>query len=435
MDKPNRLLNRNFLLLWQGQFVSRLGNQAFNIALVLWIVQVTGSASIMGVLLAVSSLPGLLLGPIGGAFADRVSRRTIIIISDLLSGLVTLGLGIVILLYPNNITVGLTALFVTSITLGTLSAFFGPAISAAIPDIVPVGRLPAANSMGQISAQISLFIGQALGGVLFRLLGAPLMFMFNGITYLFSATSETFIRIPQPKHRATQNLRQVVAEFKAELAEGLRYIWNNPGLKALVLLSAASAFFTTPFVVLLPFYIEGNLRASVDWYGFLLAAFGVGSLLGFIIAGVFQLRGKTRAKVLIAVMLLDAVLYGLLAPVRTPLLALAIAALAGASGGFVTVNITTLLQLGTPSEMRGRVFGLLTTIAGSVTPIGTGLSGIVADLTGKRIPLIYAVSALALFAISALLAANRNVRTFLSTDPEELGKCPAPEMVAQGSLE
>lgn len=418
MDKPTRLWNRNFAILWQAQFVSRLGRQAFSMAMVLWIMQATGSASLMGVLLAVSSLPGLLLSPIGGAVADRVSRRTIIVLSDLLSGVLTLALGLLLLLYPENTNVGLVGLFIVSLVLGTLGAFFSPAISAAIPDIVPAHQLPGANSMGQISAQITLFIGQGLGGTLFRLIGAPFMFIFNGLTFLYSGSAGYFVRIPPPARREPQKLRAVLAGFRADLAEGLRYIWRNPGLKALVLLSAASSFFATPFVVLLPFYVEGSLRAPVDWYGFILAAFGVGSLLGFVAAGMARLRGQRRATVLILVMLLDAVFYGLLAPVRTPIVALGVAALAGMSGGFVTVNITTLLQLGTPTEMRGRVFGLLSTIAGSVTPIGTGLSGVVADLTGKRIPLIFALSALALFAISAVLAANRDVRTFLATDPQ-----------------
>jgi len=424
VDKPTRLWNRNFSILWQAQFVSRLGRQAFSMAMVLWIMQATGSASLMGVLLAVSSLPGLVLSPIGGAVADRVSRRIIIVLSDFLSGLVTLGLGVLLLLYPQNTNAGLVGLFVASLTLGTLGGFFSPAISAAIPDIVPATRLPGANSMGQISSQVTLFIGQGLGGTVFRLIGAPFMFIFNGITFLYSATSGYFVRIPPPARREPQKLRAVLAGFRTDLAEGLRYIWRNPGLKALVLLSAASSFFATPFVVLLPFYVEGSLRAPVDWYGFILAAFGVGSLLGFVLAGVASLRGQKRATVLIVVMLLDAVFYGLLAPVRTPVLALVMATLAGLTGGFVTVNITTLLQLGTPTEMRGRVFGLLSTIAGSVTPIGTGLSGIVADLTGKRIPLIFALSALALFAISALLAANRNIRAFLATDPQPPPQAP-----------
>lgn len=418
MDKPTRLWNRNFSILWQAQFISRLGRQAFSMAMVLWILRATGSASLMGVLLAVSSLPGLLFSPIGGAVADRASRRMIIVLSDFFSGVLTLGLGLLLLLYPENTTAGLVGLFVVSVVLGSLGAFFGPAISAAIPDIVPAARLPAANSMGQISAQITVFIGQGLGGTVFRLIGAPFMFLFNGFTFLFSAATESFVRIPQTARQAPRSVRAVLAEFKADLAEGLRYIWGNPGLKALVLLSAASSFFSTPFIVLLPFYVEGRLHAPVDWYGFILAAFGVGSLLGFILAGAIPLRGQTRAAALIVVMLLDAVFYGLLAPVRSPPLALGVAVLAGLSGGFVTVNITTILQLGTPTEMRGRVFGLLSTIAGSVTPIGSGLSGVVADLTGKRIPLIFAVSALALFALSSILAVNRDVRTFLATDPE-----------------
>ena len=147
-------------------------------------------------------------------------RRTIIVLSDFLSGLVTLGLGVLLLLYPQNTNAGLVGLFVVSLTLGTLGAFFSPAISAAIPDIVPSTRLPGANSMGQISSQVTLFIGQGLGGTVFRLIGAPFMFIFNGLTFLYSATSGYFVRIPPPARREPQKLRAVLPGFERTWQRG-----------------------------------------------------------------------------------------------------------------------------------------------------------------------------------------------------------------------
>lgn len=424
MTTPTRLLNKNYFLLWQGQTVSRLGNQAFSIALVLWIVQTTGSASLMGILLAVSSIPGLLLGPVGGALADRQSRRTIIILCDFISGIAVIALAGVMWLWPDRTTLILVGLFITSIILAVVSAFFGPAISAAIPDLVPGRRLAAANSLGQISAQVTLFIGQAIGGTLYRILGAPILFLFNGLTFLFSSGSELFITIPQTIPPNDGHVRTVLREFRNDLAEGLRYIWKSTGLKALVIISAVSNFFSVPFAVLLAFYVEYHLRARVDWYGFLLAGFGVGAMLGFVAAGAISLRGASRAWALIVIMFLDAVLYGMLVFVFRPVPALVLAILAGATGGYVTVNVTTLVQQSTPQEMRGRVFGLLATISGAVTPIAMGLSGIVADLTGKNIALIYGVCALALMVLAVLIGANKEIRRFLAADYDQV---PAPQ--------
>ena len=90
-EAPVRLWNRDFQLLWQGQFVSQVGNQAFAVAMMYWLMQATGSATLMGLMMMASMLPGVLLGPIGGTFADRNSRKLIIVVSDLLRGISVLG--------------------------------------------------------------------------------------------------------------------------------------------------------------------------------------------------------------------------------------------------------------------------------------------------------------------------------------------------------
>jgi MFS family permease len=185
-------------------------------------------------------------------------------------------------------------------------------------------------------------------------------------------------------------------------------------LKGLVLLSAFNNFFSVPILLLLPFYVEDYLKVKVDWYGFLLAAFGIGSLLGFGVAGVTRFSGRTRARIMMLVMIVDAVLYGLLALVRQPLAALALAMLSGAAGGFFVVNTTTIIQLTTPSQIRGRIFGLLGTIAGSITPLAMGLSGVIADLTGKNIPLIYLTCSGALLILALVIMSRREIRKFLA---------------------
>jgi DHA3 family macrolide efflux protein-like MFS transporter len=186
MEKATKLFNRNFFLLWQGQFVSQIGSQAFAIAMMFWIKHQTGSASLMGLLMMVSMLPAVILGPIAGTVADHFSRRKIIILSDILRGIPVLILALMIFFVPISPGVIIVLLFFVTLVLGILSSFFRPAISAAIPDIVPKEKISAANSLNQSSGQISLCVGQALGGYLFVVLGAPLLFLIDGITYLFS---------------------------------------------------------------------------------------------------------------------------------------------------------------------------------------------------------------------------------------------------------
>ncbi len=155
-----RLLNRDFVLLWQGQLVSQFGNQAFLVAMMFWTMEATGSATVMGFLLATSHLPAAVLGPFGGTFADRHSRVRIIVIADLLRGAAVLVLAAAMWTPLLSSDVQLAILFSIALLTGIVGSVFTPAISAAIPDLVPAERLTAANSLHQTSAQVASLVGQ-----------------------------------------------------------------------------------------------------------------------------------------------------------------------------------------------------------------------------------------------------------------------------------
>jgi MFS family permease len=189
------------------------------------------------------------------------------------------------------------------------------------------------------------------------------------------------------------------------------------------LISTFTTFFTVPIIILLPFYVEDFLKAAPDWYGFLLAAYGAGAMIGYVLAGSFQLSGQARAKLMMLAIVLESVGYILLGLVRDPATAVGMAALGGIASGFVGVNITTILQISTPSAIRGRVFGLLSTVAGSLAPLAMGLAGVVADLVDQNIPLIYLACGVMLTVLSLLVLLNPDVRSFLAYEGEEE---PAP---------
>ncbi len=415
-NTPTRLFNRNFFLQWQGQTVSRFGSQVFSIAMVFWIKRATGSASIMGLMSLLSGLPAILLMPVGGALADRFRRKTIIIVGDLLRGLAVTALAALIFFRPEATGAILIALFFVAVFNGIVGAFFGPAIGATIPDLVPVDKVTAANSMGQLSLQASVFLGQGAGGVLFRVLGAPVLFLLNGLSFLYAAFSEMFVQIPQVLPERHGDWRAQVRVFRDDLVEGMRYVWHRPGLRELVALSAVISFFTAPLIILLPFYVEDFLRVRPDWYGFILAAFGAGNLLGYLTAGIVRPAPNSRARAIIILTLIAAIMYGFLGLVIRPAAALAFAVLGGFASGFVTVNITTLVQVTTPSDIRGRVVGLLAALSSSLTPIAMGLAGVVADLVGQNVPGIYLVSGIIMTVAALAISSGRAFRSILATD-------------------
>lgn len=425
MHRPTKLLNKNFSLLWAGQSISQLGIQGFDVALLLWIKHATDSATLMGLILMISTIPAVFLGPIGGTIADRYSRRAIIIVSDLLSGISLFALVIVMLGNPQATGVILTGLFIVSFSLSVIGAFFRPAVSAAIPDLVPDDRLTTANSLTQVTYQLAVFLGQGLGGMLFRLLGAPVLILLNGLTYTTAAAASMLITIPQVIPEKMHTLREQLSEFGKDIADGLVYVWHRPGLREMFFVSMFLNFFTAPIVILLPFFVEDHLKATTDWYGYLLAMYGIGSMIGYLLAGVLPISGRARSRLMIALMVAEAFGYGLLGLAKTPLIAVVMAFLGGAAGGIIAVYITTLMQITTPGDIRGRVFGLLGALSGSITPVAMGLSGIVADALNQNIPLIYMGCGIIMTALSILVSLSKDFRAFLAF--EEPPAIPASE--------
>lgn len=418
MEQPTKLLNRNFFLLWQGQLVSRLGTNIYGVAMALLIKHTTESATLMGLMWTMAGLPMIILGPIAGTVADRYSRRKILIYSDILNGLAVGAFTIFLFRAPESSNMIIAALFFVTIFIGITNAFFNPAVSAAIPDIVPKSNLAGANSMGQVNLQLSTFIGQGIGAMLFTAFGAPIVCLINGISYLYAGISKSFIVIPQKFPEKKDDWRSNVAEFKQDLVEGFRYVWKNKGLRMLVYVAAVTNLFSTPIIPLLPFFVEDSLHVGDQWYGFLLATTGIGSLAGYIFAGVANFPPKVRGNIMMVFIILQAAGYGILGLMTTPLAALSLVFLGGFTSGYVSVNIAVTLQITTPSEIRGRVMALLATLVGSLMPIGMGLGGYIGDLFDKNIPLIFGSCGVIMAILTIIAAMNKNFRDYLAYDRE-----------------
>lgn len=435
----DRLWNRNFSLLWQGQLVSSVGKQAFALTCMLVIKDLTGSGSVMGLLMAVAMLPSILLGPIAGAFVDRADRRRLIAWTDIAGGLVVLGAFAVLLVFPADVPVVVAALFAVTIATGLLDAFSQPAIGSSIPDIVPASRLEAANGLNMGGLQAAGFIAQGLSGLLYRALGAAALSLVNAVTYLYAGIAELFMRIPPtgrergtaPRGARASDARASEADGQgagsgwkilwADLKEGLRFVAGHPGMLAALLSFAALNLAAAPLLVTLPFYATDYLGRGSEWYGYLMAAFGVGAIAGYAAVAARPARGKARAVTVIGGLAMEACLVGLaLAPL--PAVAhLGIMFAVGLANGAVNVNIATLFQIATPRGLLGRVNSLSHTLSGGAMPLGMALAGAAFDLSGHNVPLMFGISAVAMLVITVLpMALSRGYVGFLSTrSPEE----------------
>lgn len=417
MTGPSRLFNKNFVLLWQGQLVSLFGVQAYAIAMMFWIKQETGSATLMGLVMMVSQIPGVILGPVSGVFVDRYSRWMIIVGCDIIRGIVTIALAGLVFFSPDNHNVIIIALFTVGLISATASAFFNPAVVAVIPDLVPAENLAVANSMQSFSMQVSNTVGMGVGGVLFRFFGASMLFFIDGITYLFSAASEMFIRIPQKFPDTDQDSRSNLRRLIDDVREGFLFIWKNRGMRNLFFTFTLISFFLVPGMVLTPFFVEDYLDAAPDWYGYITGGFGFGSIIGFVIAAGLKVPGSIRGKMNIASIILLTMFLTVFGFLRVKELVVVNMIMAGIMQGFFSVNFLTIIQQTTPGWIRGRVFAVMTTISGALVPLAMGLTGIIADLLNQNVPLVLILGG-ALSAVSCIiLAFSRDFREYMAYEP------------------
>lgn len=413
--KDARLLNRNFVLLWQGQLVSQVGSQAFLVALLYWTMEATGSASLMGILMMVSALPSVLLGAVGGTLADRYSRKSIIVWADFLSGLSVLLLAMLFFTPGASIQILTAALFVTAVLTGTIQAFFRPAILAAVPDLVPISRVPAANSMIQFVFQFGTILGQGAGGVAYALVGAPLLFLFDGLSFLFSAASETFIQLPGSSGERSGEARMRWNRFYEDLVEGLRFVWRRTGLKNFLILVGFVNFFAMPLLVLMPFLVQQNLGRGAEWFGILLAAFSAGSVVGYLVAGTIRISPGNRARLLVAILVMAGGAIVALSWITRPELALLLMLVTGVGLGIFNINVMTLFQMAAGRDLRGRVMGLVLAIASAASPFGMALGGLAADLSGHNIQAILTVCGGGIILVVLAMGLRRPVLEFLAS--------------------
>lgn len=400
-----KLWNCNFFLLWQGQLVSALGDIAYSIALGFWILALTGSTALMGTLMATSSLPRVLISPFAGVIVDRSDRKWLLVVMDAIRGIFVVFIGMAS--YLGFIKIWMV--FMTGMTIGACGAFFNPAVSSIIPDIVDKRKLVQANSVFNIIQTASGIIGSTAGGILFKILGASFMFLFNGLSYLFSAITEIFIKVPKVIHERAR------LHFFADMKDGLKFVWHFRGLRTLITIAGLINFFAVMGIMLiLPlFHQEEHLGPAL--YGIIMGFFTGGLFLGFLFTSLIDFKPDQRFKVFsICYLLMCTGMILLPVWLYFPVMA-ALVFITGFVNAILNTFINTVLQLTTPQDKRGKVFGLLTSVAGGLMPIAYALGGVLAEFISIRL-LISASFAVVLICFLPMFV-SASFRRYLQFDP------------------
>jgi MFS family permease len=382
-----KLWNRDFILLLQGNAVSTIGDLMYSVAIGYWVYEQTGSSALMGIMSAISMFVTMVLSPFTGSIIDKCNRKWVMVGMDVMQGVVMLGIGLLAYLGKLNVPGVLIAAFLAALG----SVFYSPAVSTLVLDIIPRDDMTRGQSISSgINGLINL-VGTAFSGVMVAFFGVPLIVVINGLSNLYSAFTELFIRVPRTVQQGEEvSVRRILRDSKA--AVGM--IFSNRFLQLFVpsaliinLLGAG------PLTLVLPFCMEKGF--SVDMYGYLMAVWMVGSLACVLLLGMIKLKPKARFWVM-AIGFTSSVLFCVLTYLSkefVPLCMMAFLASFTNCAGNTVFNASMMLAL--PEENRGAILGFIQ----SASVGGTALSAMIYGVLGDLVPL-YLV-----FTVGALLSA------------------------------
>ncbi|RPI97254.1 MAG: MFS transporter, partial [Chloroflexi bacterium] len=279
------LANRNFRLLWLGENVSLLGDQFYFVALPWLVFQMTGSSLAFGTILMVGGIPRAIFTLVGGAVADRFAPRTVMTVANLLRlGVITL----LTLIVAADVT-RLWMLYLITLCFGTVDAFFHPAYRAMIPTLMHKDELKASNSLMLSTSQLALIAGPGLAGVLVNVVGVVVSFVFDALTFLFTAVMLVMLRTT-PSAPAVETA-PAHAGLWSDIGEMIRLVRREKRLQTLVgVLAAINLLFAGPLIVGSATLSRLRFDEGPAAFGMMLSSFAVGMLIGTVAAGVVHPR-------------------------------------------------------------------------------------------------------------------------------------------------
>lgn len=400
-------LSLSLFLLLQGQFVSVMGDMIYEIALGFWVLALTGSSALMGTLMATSLLPAVLLSPFAGVVVDRYNRKKLMIIMDMIRG-------VAILLVAALALMGILEIwmvFIAGIILGICGAFFSPAATSVLPQMVPKDKLTNANSLFGMAYTGADILGNSIGGVLFALLGAPLMFLINGISFVLSGASISFAKIPKSRE---SNI--TLDDFKRDIKESFSFIYNLKGLFYILLIFSISSFLAHIAIVLLIPLFQFTPGLGAAKYGVTIASFTLGIFLGMIFLSIINVPSPKKALIMFVSVTISNLCLVAFALTTEFYLMVILLFVAGITGSVVNVFVISSIQFIVPDNMMGKVMALVNTLILALVPLAMITGGILAQFFPIRI--IFMVCFLAGLLVFAGLFLASSVRKFINFDPE-----------------
>ena len=422
--------NKNFIIIVIGQIISLFGNAIQRFSMSLYLLEFTGSTATFAKILAISTIPYILVAPIAGRLSDNINRKKIMVYLDLFCSILIGGYAFILLKGNDSALIVGTVMFILSIC----ATLYGPAVTSSIPQIVEEEKLTSANGIINQVGSIVNFVGPILAGILYGLLGIKIIVIINAISFFVSAIMELFLDIPDVARENVSTKNEIAATKENEkilsmdfikrsfsdMKESFVYLKNEKKIVLGIIASYALCnIFLVPILsIVAPYFINVFLGLSSEIYGIVEGICVLGMILGgFWISVKPNMFSMKKVHYTYFPMIAGVIVMSTLGFIKLNNYALAgIFALGGLaimlSLSLSNVLTLTFIQKQVPGEMLGRVSAFSTAVATISVAPGQLLFGQVIDM-GIPIGIILLVSAI--FNIGLMLFIKWNVRGLKNT--------------------
>ncbi|WP_144513986.1 MFS transporter [Bacillus sp. FJAT-22090] len=395
--KNSLFSNKNFTYFFFGQSFSTIGDGFQQITLIYLIFEMGGSSSQMALSLFFSVFPRILLLLVGGVAVDRLSAKQVIWISDF-ARFVILTVLISFLFFD---ALSFPLLYLLLSLSGVASGFFYPAFNTIVPSIVETRDLENANAWVQSISQTAIFIGPPLAGLVVGLYGIEAGFLINAMSYLIGAITGIMVSVNKENSPKVKDSR-IVKDF----VEGFQQVWTTKWLRTVLLVNLVGGLVVVgPMQIALPLYSKESFDLAPSQMGFVLAAFGAGSVIGMMFVTKLHPKYKTLRS-FYWLELIQGLLLFLVAIPSVWVVLLSLAAI-GILNGISSVIIISKIQAHVPRARLGRTMSIVSLAAFGAVPISQLLTGWLSETIPYAFVFVLASTLLFLSGVMGLIVYNR----------------------------
>lgn len=383
------MINKNYTLLWWGQFVSQVGNRLYLMALSWYFVAGIADPKGLFLLFIISSLPSLLFGALVGPLVDRWGKKNILIGCDTISGILT---GILAFMIHEGIATT-SVIYAICFLVSSINLLFSPAVNSLVPLLIDSSQLQRGMSYMKMITFLGQILGAAIGGMLVGFLGVYLTILINSVSFLLSAFSELFITYNEVIVRAGGNYYQ-------QIKAGVKYVTDNPLVKKVTIIAVGCNLFIPVVFVYIPILIKNELGLDALEYGFADAMVPIGSVvialfLASKIKPVLPLKALSIGLGGIALCCLSLSLF------LNYVIILGSLFLYGIFVNYINISVITYFVKSVDVSYRGRFFSILESFSYASISLSYALATVIQDFTSVTTALAINAMGLILLVILA----------------------------------